>query len=238
MYDILDDTKRGFTGEGGQLNIWDDTLSKYVLFLPLETLPSVVGSYNTVDHDVTTSSSIGKIKGKMTIENKEVTFLWHRDNLIRLNQNLGKQCKFLVSYRDGTGWKFTAEYTYKPDDASASEKTTGTLTFIPSEVDDVATLDVTDMLARTCFITSLIDGEINLAVGESKTYSLTANVDGVSYSATSSATSVTVPETVTGESITITSGNTANKSAYVTLKAIKDGMNSWATTILVNVVEA
>ena len=238
MYDILDDTKRGFTGEGGQLNIWDDTLSKYVLFLPLETLPSVVGSYNTVDHDVTTSSAIGKIKGKMTIENKEVTFLWHRDNLVRLNEHLGKQCKFLVSYRDGTGWKFTAEYTYKPDDASASEKTTGTLTFIPSEVDDIATLDVKDMMARTCFITSLIDGEIDLAVGATKTYQLAANVDGVAYTVKTSGSAVTVPASVTGDSITITAGTSADKSAYVTLTASKAGMNSWATTILVNVVSA
>ena len=68
IYDVLDNTSRGMTGEYGQLNVWDDTLSKYVLFMPLETLPSVVGSTNTVENDVTTSRVIGKIKGKKTID--------------------------------------------------------------------------------------------------------------------------------------------------------------------------
>ena len=72
LFDKLDDTNRGFTGMGGQLNIWNDELKKYVLFLPLETLPSVVGSVNTVDHDVTTSNTIGKIKGKMSIDDKDL----------------------------------------------------------------------------------------------------------------------------------------------------------------------
>ena len=94
IYDVLDNTSRGMTGEYGQLNVWDDTLSKYVLFMPLETLPSVVGSTNTVENDVTTSRVIGKIKGKKTIDDRDVTFLWCRDNIERLNQFVGRQLKF------------------------------------------------------------------------------------------------------------------------------------------------
>lgn len=238
MYDILDDTKRGFTGEGGQLNIWDSKLRKYVLFLPLETLPSVVGSVNTVDHDVTTSKSIGKIEGKMTIDNKEITFLWHRDNLVRLNEHLGEQCDFLVSYRDGTGWKFSAKYNYKPDDAGASEKTTGTLTLIPNAVDDVATLDVTDVMARTCIITTAIDGEIELKANETKTYSLVANVDGATYPKPESSNSNITAE-ITTNTLTITAGTSskAGDSSVIKVKAESIGMASWTTTILVKVVE-
>lgn len=230
MYDILDDTKRGFTGEGGQLNIWDATLQRYVLFLPLETLPSVVGSVNTVEHDVTTSSSVGKIKGKMTIEDKELTFLWHRDNIKRVEQFLGQQNDFLVSYRDGTGWKFTAEYTYKPDDAPASEKVTGTITLIPSEVDDNATLDVTPLMARTCIITTTLNSEYDLGVSKSKEITLVSNVDGVTYEAKSSSTGVTA--TITGSKLTITAGATAG-SAIVTITPSKSGMGSWSTSVLV-----
>lgn len=237
MYDILDDTKRGFTGEGGQLNIWDSSLNKYVLFLPLETLPSVVGSVNTVDHDVTTSSTIGKIKGKMTIDNKEVSFLWHRDNLVRLNEHLGEQCDFLVSYRDGTGWKFTAEYTYKPDDAPSSEKATGTLTLVPSSVDDSATLDVTDVMARTCIITTLLDSEIELKTSGTKTYTLTANVDDVTYPTPESSNNVITAQVTTGTlTITVGTGAKVGDSSVIKLKGTKTGMASWTTTILVRVV--
>ena len=230
MYDILDDTKRGFTGEGGQLNIWDATLQRYVLFLPLETLPSVVGSVNTVEHDVTTSSSVGKIKGKMTIEDKELTFLWHRDNIKRIEQFIGQQNDFLVSYRDGTGWKFTAEYTYKPDDAPASEKVTGTITLIPSEVDDNATLDVTALLARTCIISTTLPSEQRLAVSGSKEYTLVSNVDDVTYTAKSSSTGITA--TISGNKLTISAGASAG-SGIVTVTPSKAGMGSWSTSILV-----
>ena len=154
IYDVLDNTSRGMTGEYGQLNVWDDTLSKYVLFMPLETLPSVVGSTNTVENDVTTSRVIGKIKGKKTIDDKDVTFLWCRDNIERLNQFVGKQLKFLVSYKDGTGWKFSGEIVYKPDDAGASDKVNGTFTIIASHCDDVATSNVYDLMAKTCIITN------------------------------------------------------------------------------------
>lgn len=231
MYDILDDTKRGFTGEGGQLNIWDSTLNKYVLFLPLETLPSVVGSVNSVEHDVTTSNSIGKIKGKMSIEDKELTFLWHRDNLNRIEKFLGQQNDFLVSYKDGTGWKFTAEYTYKPDDASASEKVTGTITLIPSSVDDSATLNVRDLMARTCMISSAIDSEIHVQSAVAKEIAVTLNVDGATFTAVSNSSSITAQVSADSKKVTITSS--AVGTGIVTLKPASTGMSSWETTILV-----
>lgn len=234
MYDILDDAKRGFTGEGGQLNIWDSTLSKYVLFIPLETLPSVVGSVNSVEHDVTTSSSIGKIIGKKTLEDKEISFLWHRDNIKRIEKYLGKQNDFLVSYRDGTGWKFTAEYTYAPADAAASEKVTGNITFVPSSVDDTATLDVTDMMAKTCMITSAIDSTINFkTTTDTRTITLTSNAGStVTYTPVSSSTSVVTAEI---QSNRLTLSAKASGSAIVTIKPTATGMASWETTILVTV---
>ena len=233
MYDILDDSKRGFTGEGGQLNIWDDTLSKYVLFIPLETLPSVVGSVNSVEHDVTTSSSIGKIIGKKSIDDKELSFLWHRDNINRIEKYLGRQNDFLVSYRDGTGWKFTAEYTYAPADASASEKVTGNITFVASGVDATATLNVRDMMAKTCMITSAIDSEVVVKANTPHKIQLTANTSDATITATSDNTAITA--TVSGKELTIQ--GTAAGTALVTIKPTATGMGSWETTILVVVEE-
>ena len=69
FYDKYDDT-RAQNGIGTQLNIWDETLKKYVLLMPLETVPSVVGSKNTVDVDLLTSSMITKIEGKSQVDDK------------------------------------------------------------------------------------------------------------------------------------------------------------------------
>lgn len=232
LYDNFDDTSRGFTSQGGQLNIWNDTLKKYTLFLPLETLPSVVGSVNTVEHDVTTSNAVGKIKGKMTIDDKDITFLWHRDNLYRLNQFLGKQCDFLVSYADGTGWKFTSEYTYKPDDAE--DKVTGTITLISSKVDEVATLNVRDLMAKTCVITSVIPSEINIAkTSGEKSITLTSNVDGVTYKAVSDNSAIT--STISSNTLKIATTSGTETTGIVRVYAEKEGMASWEYTILVNV---
>ena len=234
MFDILDETSRGFSGQGTQLNIWDEDLKKYVLFLPLETIPSVVGSMNTFEHDVTTSPVIGKIKGKTTIDDKDVTFLWHRDNIARLNQFLGKTCKFLVSYPDGTGWKFTAEYTYKPNDTPSNDKTQGTITFISQETDTQATENVYDMIARTCFVTSYIDSEIHLKTSETKSYELTFSVaTGATFEVSSDTSSITASKESGGTNkFKITAGSSAD-NAIVTIKSSATGFGSWKTHILV-----
>lgn len=235
MYDILDDTQRGFTGQGGQLNIWDDTLNKYVLFIPLETLPSVVGSTNTVENDVTTSTTIGKIKAKRTVDDKDINFLWHRDNLNRLNKFLGKQCKFLVSYPDGTGWKFVSEYNYKPNDSGASDKVQGTLTLISSEVDEVATINVRDLMAKTVTITSVLPSEMTVGT-TTKTMTLTANVSGAQFTSTTDSSDI-ITASVSSNTLTISKGSSAKSgdTSIVTIKATSEGMASWEYTILVTI---
>ena len=232
FYDVLDDTSRGMTGEYGQLNVYDNNLKKYVLLLPLETLPSVVGSTNTVENNVTTSRVIGKIKGKKTIDDKDVTFLWCRDNIERLNEFVGKQCEFLVSYKDGTGWKFSGEITYKNDDATASDKLTGTLTIIASDVDEIATTNVLDMMAKTCVITNdSFPSEVVLGV--SKTYNVPVKFSNASATCeiTSDSTAVTVGEYSEG-SFTITAGSTVG-TAIVTVTPKATGEASWKQHILV-----
>lgn len=242
IWDVLDDTSRGMTGEYGQLNVYDATLGKYVLLLPLETLPSVVGSTNTVENDVTTSRVIGKIKGKKTIDDKDITFLWHRDNIERLNEFIGKQCDFLVSYKDGTGWKFSGEITYKNDDGTSSDKLTGTLTIIASDVDEVATSNVLDLMAKTCVITnsgfpsevtiSLTKKTIDIPVqfsNASATCTITSDNNAISgtYTAGSGTNGAKITLTVTGEVAT---------NGVVKVVPSATGEASWKQYILVNVV--
>lgn len=233
IYDVLDNTSRGMTGEYGQLNVWDDTLSKYVLFMPLETLPSVVGSTNTVENDVTTSRVIGKIKGKKTIDDKDVTFLWCRDNIERLNQFVGKQLKFLVSYKDGTGWKFSGEIVYKPDDAGASDKVNGTFTIIASHCDDVATSNVYDLMAKTCIITNEdLPSEVRLKK-TSGSKEIPVQFSNASATLTATSDNEAISASYASGKVTISTTSGTATSGIVKLTPTATGEASWTNYILV-----
>lgn len=230
IFDNYDDT-RAQSGIGSQLNIWDEGLQKYVLFIPLETVPSVVGSTNTTEVDLLTSSTITKIEGKSTIDDKDVTFLWHRDNLKRLRKYAGKQCKFLVSYPDYTGWTFEGKISYKPDDGT-SDKLTGTFTLIANKVGDREIEDVRPMMAKTCLITSIVPFELKLGTSKSQTINLSATSSEATFTAESSSENITA--NIVGKVLTITGGASAGYG-IVTIKSSATGMASWETTIAVEV---
>lgn len=231
FYDKIDDT-RAQNGIGTQLNIWDDKLKKFKLLMPLETVPSVIGSTNTVEVDLLTSSMITKIEGKKSVDDKDVTFLWHRDNLRRLREIEGKQCKFLVSYPDFTGWGFEGKISYKPDDAS-SDKLTGTFTIVANAVDEKETEDVRDMLVKTCFITSVVPSYVELSGSGSVDIALSSNVSGATFEAKSNSASVATAS-ISSNKLTIT--GVAKGNAIVEVTSSSSDKASWTTTIAVTVL--
>ena len=238
FFDKVDD-KRAQNGIGAQLNVWDDTLRKYKLYMPLESVPAVVGSTDTVEVDLLTSSMKTKIRGKSSVEDKDVEFLWHRDNLAILRETKGKKLKFLVSYPDFTGWKFEGEIVYRPNDAT-SDKLTGTFTIIANAVDEYETEDVRDMLAKTCFITSTVPSILEIG-STGQRVDLVATDSEATFTAESSSTNITAQVTAksgtTPAFVTISKGNSATvgQTGIVTITASATGMASWKTTIAVEV---
>lgn len=238
IFDQFDETSRGFTGEYGQLNVYDEKLKKYVLLVPVETLPSVVGSTNTVEHDTTTSRVVGKIKAKMTIEDKDCTFLLCRDNLVRLMEFTNRPAKFLVSYKDGTGWKFSGTISIKPDDVSASDKATGTFTIIANAVDQVPTLDVRDLMAKTCVITNedLPTEIVITATGSSATYDIPVLVSDSKAQVEVESNNSAIKGNYSEGKVTITVTGSTATSGIIVLKPTVAGQASWKNHILVDVI--
>lgn len=231
--DYFDD-KRGQTGIGTQLNIYDETLGKYVLLIPLETVPSVVGSTDTVEVDLLTSSLKTKLKGKSSVDDKDVEFLWHRDNLLRLRGVANKQSKFLVSYPDYTGWGFTGSINYKPNDAT-SDKLTGTFTIIASSVDEFETQDVRDLMAKTCVIDSPTDATTEIKMGETFKHKMSSSISEATFKAESNSTSVaTVTFAESTKELTITP--VAKGYCIISITASAPNCASWTTTIAVEVL--
>lgn len=232
FYDKVDNTSRGFVGAGGQLNIRDKTSGKYHLFIPTETLPAVVGSTDTVETDFVTSASKGLIQGKRSTESKDITFLWNRDDLLRLMEHNNEFNEYLVSYPDGTGWKFSGTYSIKPEDVNASDKATGTFTIVANDSDDEPTIDVSDLLMRTCIISSKVDSDTLL--GDSAvTIKLENNIEGVTYKAeVLTGSSSHFSATISGDTLSIkkNTGTTSGETAVIKVTASKSGCADWFVT--------
>ena len=238
LYDNFDDT-RAQNGIGSQLNVFDETLGKYVILIPLETVPSIVGSTNTVDVDLLTSKVITKIRGKQTIDDKDTEFLWHKDNIYRLSQYVGKQCKFLASYPDGTGIMFEGTIDFKPDDAT-SDKLTGTVTIVANKLITEPIYDVRPLMAKTCFITSNVPNDVEIKIAKESANAtalidLVSSVAGATFTAVSDTSTITCKvDVATAEKpakLTITA--TATCTGVVKITASSVGNGSWTTLVTV-----
>lgn len=240
IFQKIDDTRANI-GVGTQLNIWDDKLGKYRLLIPLETVPSVFGSTETVEVDLLTSSIKTKIEGKSTTEDAETEFLLHRDNLRRLREVEGKELKFLISYPDFTGWKFTGKVKYRANEAT-SDKLTGTMTLIVSSVDEHETEDVREFLAKTCIIDTPIPAILTLnksASTDPYKVEISSTISEATFTATSNSSSIATAAVTTSKSdnnkkeLTITP--VAKGYCIIEVTASATGYASWTTTIAVEV---
>lgn len=234
LYDILNDTSFGFTGAGAQINIWNTELNKYSLFVPTESVPSIVGSVETVEHRPTTARNVGQIKGLTTLDNKDVNYLYCRQNNEVLDKYLGSVQKFLTSYPDGSGWKFSAEYTYKPDDLESSGKGVGIITFIPTEADTSYTPDISDIFANTCIATNMTTSKVKLNknhLSETITLALSNASGTVEVESTNSSISASVSGKVV--TISVTSATKTSGIVKITTKATNEA--SWTYPVFVQV---
>lgn len=227
MYEKFDDTKVK-SGIGSALYVKNAT-GKYNILLALETIPSVSGSPESIEYDVTTSETKGKIAGKTTLEDKEVDFYWHRDNIRRLEAVKGKELSFLKVSSDYTAEKFTGSVSYYSQDFTSGDPEKGTMKITPRTYDGTIE-DCTPLLQRTCHITSAIDGIVNLAVNATKEIMPELSNSAGTITATTSSESIATVAVASGK-VTITA--VASGSAVVTLKTSAENEASWETTVLV-----
>lgn len=142
----------GIISAGSGIYVFDDDLSKYVLLIPTSDMPAGAGAPDTIDNPILTVSRNGQVEGKQTVEQKEYTFNWNRDNIRRLNKYVGKQCKFLE--RDGmeyTGNIFIGTIAFDKDAFADNEIMNGNL-FITVNEDLGFVDDIRDLYALTAVI--------------------------------------------------------------------------------------
>lgn len=237
---------RGMNGYGSALLYKDSTVDLdglYHLLLPLETAPSVTGSVDTFDFDILTCPSKGQVEGKETLDQKDVDFLWHRDNVRKLESLQGKVIDFLVVYQDFTARAFTGTIKVRPQDAGA-DIMRGTFTLTPMSAQTTTILDARDLIKDTVWFTNSIASRVVIdkttkvstvavetnpsdAVVTTKVYAYNDGelvVDEDSFTAEYGTGKVTISYIGEGSKV---------EYAMVELTASKEGYASWVTTIAV-----
>jgi hypothetical protein len=221
-----------------------DTDGKYYLLLPGETTPFVVGSNDTVEFDILQSPTKGKLMGKATIDDKEVEFMLHRDNVYRIEQFLDQTLDFLSVTPDGLGYKATGEISYRANDGTSGDPFKGTFTIVCKSADKTAVMDIRDMVKDTVLITNAVPYSLDIGTasnevtieGTEDDFTITTavkNNDGDTVT-TFTATAGSVSNGVGKVTISKGTGATAGSHAILYITVSKTGLADWTTTILLN----
>lgn len=222
---------RGLSGYGSAILVREPGATKYSLLLASETVPAIFGTPNSFEFDLVNSRSIGKIQGKASLDDKDVEFLLHRDNIYRLEQLRDKVLDFMYITPDLMGWKFAGKISARPNDAG-SDVLRGTYTITPMSADDKPILNVRDEIQETlCFANAIPEtiksgDSINLSVVQ-KDATVTYTQQSINSDGTKKGTSSSVAVSDGVGSITLSGGG------LVAITASADNYASWTTTIYV-----
>ena len=223
--------KRAMNGYGSALLYKEANETLYHLVLPLETAPSVTGSVDTFDFDLLTCLSKGQVEGKESLDQKDVDFLWHRDNVARLESLQGRVLDFMVVYQDFTARTFSGTIKVRPQDAGA-DIMRGTFTLTPMSASVGTILDARDLIQDTIVFTTPIASSV---IMKENTYTLPIKTDPTTATFTVESNNENFSGSVAENVLTITySGDSATKEyAIITVKASADGYASWSTSVAV-----
>lgn len=227
---------RAITGDRSALlaRLPDATSGLYSLFLPVAELPSPEGTTDTVEFELINMPAVGQLEGKKRLEPFDVPFMWHRDNIFRLEKYKGQVIDFLDFQPDYTARKFKATYDFRRDTAQPSNPLQGILTITPMSMDNTTILNCRDEIEETLCFSEVIPATVE--VGDKLNVSVVqGDVAGLSY--TFAKISKTGAESDASSDLTEDDGIVtvgASASGLYAIKASATGYASWTTTIYVN----
>ena len=222
---------RAMNGYQSALLYKESNETLYHLVLPLESAPTVSGSVDTFDFDILTCPSKGQVEGKESLDQKDVDFLWHRDNVLRLESMQGRVLDFMVVYQDFTARTFTGSIKVRPQDAGA-DIMRGTFTITPMSARAGTILDARDLIQDTVVFTNSIKPMLNMT-GDSET--IEVKTDPTTATFTVESDNSNFNGSVSGNTLTINYTGDGDEVEYavITITASAEGYASWTTTIAV-----
>lgn len=206
-----------------------DVEGGYSLLCASETVPSIFGSLDSFEFDLLNSPVKGKIAGKMTLDDKEVEVLHHRDNVYRFEKLKDKTLNFMVVDSQFVGYKFVGTIAYRMNDASA-DVLRGTYTITPMSADPVPVLDARPFCKETLCFSSVVPDDID--AGKTITLSVVQTKAVVTYSAVK--IDKDGKETADSSAIVGNVFTAPSSGGLFAITASAEGYAPWTTTVYVN----
>ena len=219
---------KGQTGYRAAILVKEQSAQLYSLLVASETVPSVFGTPDSFEFDLLNSPVKGKIAGKMSLDDKEVEVLHHRDNVYRFEKLKNKVLDFMVVDSSFVGYKFSGTLSYRMNDASA-DVLRGTYTITPMSADPNPVLDARSLCQETlCFADVVPD---TVKAGDK----ITLSVVQTSASATFTAAKINANGTETPEVSAISDSvfTAPTGGGLYAITASATGYASWTTTVYV-----
>jgi len=219
----------GIISAGSGLYVYDSTLSKYVLLVPVGNLGG--GSApETIENAILSVSVNGQVEGKQTAEQKDLSINLNRDNIRRLALYAGKELDLLVRYgMEYIGRRYKGTIAYDADDIDDNSIMNAHLWVTITE--DLGFIDDTrDITALTAIVTSALPA-ISVKMGDTATVALTLSA-GATATVLSESTSIATVS-IANNIITVTPVAAGNTIIEVT--ASKTGEASSKRTFMLTV---
>lgn len=230
----------GVISAGSGIYVFDSSVGTngaYVLLVPTSDMPAGAGAPDTIDNPLLTVSRNGQVEGKQSVQQKEYTYNWNRDNNRRLKKFSEGQQSFLE--RDGmefTGNLFNGTLTFDKDAFADNELMAGKLYITVTEDIGYAD-DIRDLVVPTAVITSALP-KVTITGTNSVTMGITTssgNDDTVT--AVSEKTAVaTATYDATTKKLTITGVKAGTAIVKLTCSNTTAGEGSSERTVMVEVL--
>ena len=209
----------------------------YSLLCASEEVPSIFGSQDSFEFDIVNSPAKGKVAAKMTLDDKEVNVLHHRDNVYRFEKLKGRTLNFMVVDSQFVGYKFVGTVSYRMNDASA-DVLRGTYTITPMSADPVPVLDARPFCKETLCFSSVVPDAINAVDAEGKpskiNLAVVQNVSTVVFEAFEIGSSGTETKADSAISGTVFTAPSKGGLYGIRAKDSADDYAPWVTTVYVN----
>ena len=206
-----------------------DVQGGYSLLVASESVPSIFGTNDSFEFDLLNSAVKGKIAGKMSLEDKEVEVLHHRDNVYRFEKLKDKTLNFMVIDSQFVGYKFVGTISYRMNDATA-DVLRGTYTITPMSANPTPILDARPFCKETLCFASVVPDDIG--AGKTITLSVVQQNANETYTAKKIASDGTETDdnsVIIGKVFTAPTGG-----GLYAITVSADGYAPWTTTVYVN----
>lgn len=214
--------------------------TKYHILAPVESLPAVFGTPDTIEYSSTTNRNVTNVMGKNSTETVEINLPYNLDYIAICDNINDLEVNFAyIDLDDFSGQEFTGKPRYHLADVGTSDIKTIVLSIAVTNANEYITEDLYDSFQDTISILSPIPASIELSAKDTTgtIINIITDPSDATLAVSSNNTSVLI-EKGSGN-VTIKASSSAEAgSAIVTIVAKKDNYASNQRRIKVLVVGA